>query len=471
MVALVAVLLAGAGLALLATSGGDAAPRRVVVDGVPLHEVHPRGLKPGERRPGVVVAHGYAGSARLMAQFGDTLAARGYVVVLLDFAGHGANPRARTGNDALQGELGVALDHLRRLRDVDTSRVALVGHSMGAGAVTRYAAEHREIGATVAISLPSAPPGRPARLLLLVGQGEFADFRATATETAGRVAGSKAVTIPGVEHISILYAPRAHRETAAWLDDGFGGPFTAAPLPSPLHRLAGAGLLFVALLLGVVPVARVLLGRRDPVAPARLRPLQLVAVVAAAVVAALTAAVLPTSRFPLDSGDYAVAFTFVLGAVLLALTLRKRAVRSPVPRPRAVAAAVVLVGYAAVTIVVPLQLGFTSMVPVGARWWLLPVVWAGFALLSYASERLFGGSTLGVLAVSAVTVVALTAAATLGLTNGFLLLVVPLLAVLFLVQAGWSAVLNRLAAPAWATALAGSLLVAWPIVATLPVTA
>ncbi len=64
-----------------------------MVGGVPLDEVHPADAAAGERRPGVVVAHGFAGSARLMAQFGDTLAARGYVVVLLDFSGHGTNTR------------------------------------------------------------------------------------------------------------------------------------------------------------------------------------------------------------------------------------------------------------------------------------------------------------------------------------------------------------------------------------------
>jgi alpha-beta hydrolase superfamily lysophospholipase len=110
------VLAAGVGGWLLAGTGGH---RHATVDGVPLDEVHPGGVG----RPGVVVAHGFAGSARLMAQFGDTLAARGYVVVLLDFTGHGANtrplPDAAAGTDAstaaLQRDLGVAVTHLRGL--------------------------------------------------------------------------------------------------------------------------------------------------------------------------------------------------------------------------------------------------------------------------------------------------------------------------------------------------------------------
>jgi dienelactone hydrolase len=465
-VTLVAALLAAAGVTLLATAGGDAYRRHVVVDGVPLDEVHPAGLAPGERRPGVVVAHGYAGSATLMAPFGDTLASQGYVVVLLDFAGHGRNPRPRTDTAALRSDLDVALAHLRGLRDVDESRVALVGHSMGATAVTDYAATDPGVTATVALSLPEVPPSPVSRLLLLVGQAEFPGFHDTAAGAAARSAGSKVVTVPGVEHITILYAARAHHETVAWLDSALGGPRTDHPMPSPLHRAAGAGLLFLALLLGMYPLARVVLGRARPAPRPAFDPLQLILVAGAALVAGLVAAVLPTSGFPLSSGGYAVAFTLTFGALLTAYRLARPAGTSARPRSRT---AFLLVGYALVTVVVPLQLGFTNVVPVGSRWWLLPVVWAGFALLSYGAERVFHGDLRGVLAVSAVTVVALTAAATLGLTNGFLLLVVPLLAVLLVLAAAWSVILNRLSAPTWVIALAGSLLVAWPIAMTLPV--
>ena len=51
-------------------------------------------------------------------------------------------------------------------------------------------------------------------------------------------------------------------------------------------------------------------------------------------------------------------------------------------RARGAVAAPVLIGYAAVTIAVPVQLGLTHAVPVGARWWLLALVWLGFAVLA-----------------------------------------------------------------------------------------
>ncbi|WP_250034753.1 dienelactone hydrolase family protein [Paractinoplanes maris] len=252
---LLALILAVTGSVLLARAGDGLERRHVVVGGVPLDVVRPAGSPPG---PGVVVAHGYAGSARLMAQFGDTLAARGFTVVLPDLDGHGANTRSPVD---LRNDLDVAVAHLRGLPGVDSRRIALVGHSMGAGAVTEYAVDHPEIAATVAISLPGAsplPPDRPDRLLLLVGGLEFAGFREAAEEAvAGARVERSMVIVPGVEHISILYAPRTHRLTADWLSDADG------PLPSPVRRLTAAGLLLLGLLVGFPVVAGLLL--RSPV--------------------------------------------------------------------------------------------------------------------------------------------------------------------------------------------------------------
>ncbi|GAA0566191.1 hypothetical protein GCM10010172_57410 [Paractinoplanes ferrugineus] len=459
LVAMAAVLLAAAGVALLAGAGGDTRRTHVVVDRVPMDEVHPAGAA---RHPGVVVAHGFAGSAELMAPFGDTLAARGYVVVLLDFSGHGANTRPMRDDDGAgrQRDLDVAVAHLRSLPDVDPARISLVGHSMGAGAVTRYAAAHDDIAGTVAISLPDAsdlPPSRPVRLLTLVGGLEFPAFRTAAERAAAEETGRSEV-VPGADHVSILFSPTAHRETADWLDQATGGP-----LPAPMRRAGGAALLLVALAAGLVPVARLLLGpgrRRWP----RFEWRAVAVTAGAAAVAAVAARFLPTDDLPLRLGGYVAGLTGVTGALLLAYTSRRPAVEEAAPRRPA---APLLILYAAISIAVPLQLGLTHVVPVGPRWWLLPVVWAGFLLLGYAVERA-GGNALTLLAVSALTVVALVAAAVVGLTSTFVLLVAPLLAVLMVGQAVWSAVLHRFGAPRWVIAAAGSLLVAWPIATTLP---
>ncbi|WP_307872505.1 dienelactone hydrolase family protein [Paractinoplanes ovalisporus] len=453
---LLALLAVVTGGVLLARVDDGIVTDHVVVDGVPLDVMRPASAA---RAPGVVVAHGYAGSARLMAQFGDTLVARGYTVVLPDLDGHGASTRKPVD---LQHDLDVAVAHLRRLPTVDPARIALVGHSMGAGAVTRYAATHPDITATVAISLPGADdvtPNRPAHLLLLVGQLEFASFHETATAVGG------AEEVPGVEHISILYASRTHRLTADWIDDAFARTPVDTTLPSPVRRLVPAGILLLGLLLGFVPLVRLTVGAGGRPAPPSAQLVRVVVVTAgAAALAVVVVPFLPTTRWEL--GGYTAGFTAVAGVAILAYL---RAFSSPLGGPRPLLAALLLIPYAAAAIAVPLHLGFTHAVPVGPRWWLLLAVWAGLAVLAYAAGRLAGGTFRGDLIVSAIVVVALTAAAVVGLASGFLLLVVPLLAVLMLIQAALAVVLRAANAPPWLTALTGAILVAWPIATTLPI--
>jgi dienelactone hydrolase len=58
-------------------------------DEVPLLYVAPQTT---QKVPGVLVAHGFAGSKQLMLGYAQVLAHAGYAVMLWDFAGHGANP-------------------------------------------------------------------------------------------------------------------------------------------------------------------------------------------------------------------------------------------------------------------------------------------------------------------------------------------------------------------------------------------
>ncbi|MFC4021435.1 dienelactone hydrolase family protein [Micromonospora sp. GCM10011542] len=265
LLAVLAVVAATLGAVVLTRADTGLTTRRVTVAGVPMTEVRAAAPTPGVRRPGVVVAHGFAGSARLMRPIADTVARQGGIALLLDFAGHGANSARLPGagrynpGTALTADLDVAVDHLRTLPDVDPGRIVLIGHSMGAGVVTRYAVAHPEIARTVAISLPDAddlPPGRPAGLLLIVGGAEFPDFRRTVDEAMRRGTGTerRSAVVPGAEHISVLFATRTHEEVTAWLP---GADATARPRPTA--RLGGAGLLLLAFGLGMVPLAALLL--------------------------------------------------------------------------------------------------------------------------------------------------------------------------------------------------------------------
>ncbi|WP_229068443.1 S9 family peptidase [Actinoplanes sp. DH11] len=483
------LLLALGGGWLIAGAGPGPSRAHVTSAGVPLEVVRPAGDGP---HPGVVVAHGFSGSATLMAPFGDTLAARGYVVVLLDFAGHGAStrqlPDQAAGTDesteALQRDLSVAVAHLRSLPDVDASRVALVGHSMGAGAVTRYAAAHPDVTATVAISLPDAVVAsaeRPARLLTIAGALEFPGFREVATDVAAQRDDRAVRIVPGVEHITVLYAPQTHRETVAWLDRAFGGPRTDGAIPFPGRRLAGTVLLVLAFVLAFPPFVAQLAGTTtDPRRPARPEPVasRLIGAVRVAAVTAVAAGAgavaarfLPTAQLPLAVAGYVIGYAAVTGALLLAYAAwRPTIANRPAPvtaRPRLL----LTVPYAVLAIVVPVHLGMTHALPVGDRWWLLPIVWAAFALLAFATERVTAAEPLRLLAVAAVVVVVLAAAAVVGLTHGFVTLALFPLVGLMLWQALWSFFLNRSGVATGFIAVTGSVVVAWPLAVALPLSA
>jgi dienelactone hydrolase len=105
-------------------------------EGIPLLYLAPQGAS---AVPGVLVAHGFAGSKQLMLGYGHVLAHAGYAVMLWDFDGHGANG-TRLQRYELQQNLDVALQALLEQPQVDPTRLALLGHSMGSGIVMNAAA-------------------------------------------------------------------------------------------------------------------------------------------------------------------------------------------------------------------------------------------------------------------------------------------------------------------------------------------
>jgi dienelactone hydrolase len=460
-----------------------------VIDGLPTVIVRAASA-PTARAPGVVVAHGFAASGALMAGFADTLARNGFVVELFDFSGHGANTRpldtTRLGED-----LDVAVRHLRADPGVDPGRIALVGHSMGAGAVVAYSLNHPDIAATVAISLPDARtvpsgPGRPRNLLLMYGAAEFPQFPVAAmtvlhaadpSATLGRTVGDmtsgtarRAVAVPGVEHLSILYADTAHRETLAWLATALGTGTGGGPV-EPRGRLVPASLLLLGLVIGFFPVAWLVLPHRPSESTVDIQWGGLELGTGLAAVLAIVAGLLaPDNLFGLAVGGYAAAVFAAAGVGALAMwaVMGRQRPSGPVPRARLVAGGVILTGYAVVAIALPLNNGLTRALPVGPRWWLLPLVAVACFALFLGAETVGGRRGLPHAIVLAATIVVLTGLAVSGAGPGFITLVVPLLAVLFAVEAGWAAAVRRLGAPAWIGAAAGAVLVAWPVALTNP---
>lgn len=192
-------------------------------DGIPMLYVAPAR---SQKMPGVLIAHGFAGSKQLMLGYAYTLAHAGYATMLWDFSGHGANnkPLARS----LQTDLDTAYKALLAQPGVDPQRVAVLGHSMGSGAAMTAAIQQSDrFVATVAISPTKAAvtPQVPANLQLQAGSWEprfIANARQLLQQAGGEGQGRSLVIIPNAEHITILFRHASHQAAKIWLDRSFG---------------------------------------------------------------------------------------------------------------------------------------------------------------------------------------------------------------------------------------------------------
>jgi len=224
--------------------------------GVPITIIGPRDDMNGSR-PLVLIGHGFAGSGTVMRGFAYTFAHAGYVVALWDFDGHAANPNPLP-NDSMSGGLvpnaETTLAEVKRIGWADTSRLAILGHSMGSGVALSFGQLHPETAATIAVSPVgiSVTPELPHNLLLLAGslEPQFASSAESRLSEAGGPGGDtrqgtarKLAIIAGVEHISIVFSPTAHATALNWLNDTFGIQPGAVPYTDRRIVWFGIGLL------------------------------------------------------------------------------------------------------------------------------------------------------------------------------------------------------------------------------------
>lgn len=183
--------------------------------------------------PGVLIAHGYAGSKQLMLGYAYTLAHSGYATIMWDFDSHAANTKPLEKN-SLQQNLNLAYTVLVEQPEVDKSRLATLGHSMGSGAVMSAAINQASrYAATVAVSPTGAliTANVPRNLLLQAGSWENR-FVANAKRLLLSGGGEnhnfaqgiarKFVIIPNAEHITILFRHLSHQAARDWLNSTFG---------------------------------------------------------------------------------------------------------------------------------------------------------------------------------------------------------------------------------------------------------
>ena len=135
---------------------------------------------------------------------------------------------------------------------------------MGSGVALQFGIKHPDTAATIAVSPvgQSVRPDLPHNLLLMAGSLEAsfvrsAQQRLTEAGGAGRDprqgTARQLVIVPGVEHMTILFAPRSHAAIVDWLNQTFGPQPGATPYADPRmiwYRVGIAGMLLLAAVLG-----------------------------------------------------------------------------------------------------------------------------------------------------------------------------------------------------------------------------
>lgn len=108
--------------------------------------------------PAVAVLHGWGGNAEQMLPFAQHLHRAGYATLLLDARNHG-----RSDGDSFSSmprfaeDLEHGFDWLAARPEIAPQRIALLGHSVGAGAALLLASRRSEVAAVVSIAAFAHP--------------------------------------------------------------------------------------------------------------------------------------------------------------------------------------------------------------------------------------------------------------------------------------------------------------------------
>jgi dienelactone hydrolase len=287
--------------------------------------------------------HGFAGDRLSLSSLARRLAASGYAVLAIDARGHGENRnplrRGSVRADAFYEDFAAAVDHLRLSPFVDGERLAVMGHSMGAGAALDFATRDSGIDGAILISggWRLDGPYRPPNALFLVAEADPPRVRERAAELVARLAevpraepgrayGSFAAgtavelaLVPGANHLSILWRDDAVREMVAWLDRVFdvSRPPGELPRDARVPALLAMAAAFVVVLPGLGLLVAWLAPARDALPPgARPRGLAALALAFAATLPLLATGT-PAEIVSAEVADALVAQLALAGAALL----------------------------------------------------------------------------------------------------------------------------------------------------------
>jgi len=257
----------------------------------------PKEASPRNPLPGIVFAHGYQSTRETGDAIAIELSRRGFVVFSIDTIGRGnsGRPIDDLNSPDFDKSFGTraALYHVRSLPYVDSRRIGLVGHSLGAEMALNVAMENTWVRALVILGFAyttSVTTTNPKNMLMIIGQyDEFrdrmtgtSDIRAEwmKTEQTARAidhpnpelgvtygdfesGSARRVVVPNVIHI---YEPHSHlviAETLRWMRDALSPPARLWRDPDKqtgIWKEWATLLAMIAAFFGILPLGFLLLG-------------------------------------------------------------------------------------------------------------------------------------------------------------------------------------------------------------------
>ena len=116
--------------------------------------------------PAVLVMHGWGANASMMGSIAAPLHAAGFAVLLLDARCHGqSDDEPFTSMPRFAEDMAAGLAWLRTQPSIAGERLALLGHSVGAGACLLHASVHHDVCAVVSLSAFAHPVEVMRRLM------------------------------------------------------------------------------------------------------------------------------------------------------------------------------------------------------------------------------------------------------------------------------------------------------------------
>ncbi len=137
---LVLCLVSALGASITQSAGGSVSVTKLTFPGesggtISALLLKPEGASAKDKRPAIVLAHGWWNEKEMQDSNYVELARRGYVVMSIDMYGHGSSSYLKEGEEAVAATgMYDAVKEIARLPYVDTSKIGISGHSNGARA-------------------------------------------------------------------------------------------------------------------------------------------------------------------------------------------------------------------------------------------------------------------------------------------------------------------------------------------------